>query len=712
MVYTSGLFSHEEQREIWEQFFGRYGYKPRISQAAHAYPMERSLEVEYHKLDYFNRDFASFLLDRPEECLKNGEEAIQSILAEDERVPLHIRIKDLPHDITRIEIRDLRSEHLGKFISVEGLSRKSTEVRPRMVRAVFQCGRCGFINMVEQEEELLREPAECSKQAGGCGKTKNDTWFRILIEDSRFKDTQKLEIQESPEGLRGGDQPQRLVAYVEEDLTGHVSPGDRVNLNGVLKAKFRRLGGNRSTILDIFLEVNSVEWADEDYEEIDITPEEQEEIQQLAENPEIDKKIISSIAPSIYGMVTEKEVIALQLFGGVSKRMSDGTRIRGDIHVLLVGDPGTAKSQLLRYVSEIAPRAVFASGQSATKAGLTATAVRDEFGEGRWTLEAGALVLADRGMACIDELDKMNSEDRSAMHEAMEQQRISVAKAGITATLQSRCSLLAAANPKVGKFEEYTPIPKQINMPASLLSRFDVIFPIMDKPEEKLDSALAEHILLVHRTGERSSSREMSGEGTWESRFKEEDPLKPPIDPKFMRKYISYAKTNCSPVLTDEAISQIRNTYVEMRSQSAGENVVPITARQLEAFIRLSEASARMRLSNIVELSDAERACRIINDYLGKVARDEKGFIDYNRIASGTTMSQLEKRKAVLVTIRELEGEIEDRMAGVPEKRIYARLKEEKKMTSGDIKYYLDMLTRGGDIIQPQAGENPTYKIT
>jgi len=321
-------------------------------------------------------------------------------------------------------------------------------------------------------------------------------------------------------------------------------------LNGILKAGMKRSGGGKSTLFDIFLNVNSIEIADKDYDEIDITLEEEEEIKQLARDPEIYTKIIASIAPSIYGMKTEKEVVALQLFGGVSKKMSDGTCIRGDIHVLLVGDPGTAKSQILRYVSEIAPRAVYASGQSATKAGLTATAVKDEFGEGRWTLEAGALVLADKGIACIDEMDKMNKEDRSAMHEAMEQQRVSVAKAGIMATLHCRCSLLAAANPKIGKFEDYTPIPKQIDMPASLLSRFDVIFPVHDTPGDTEDKERTDSILNLHRVGGLRRNGERSNPP--------ESPFNPPIEPKLMRKFIRYTKTNCHPVLTEAAaISRI-----------------------------------------------------------------------------------------------------------------------------------------------------------
>ncbi len=219
-------------------------------------------------------------------------------------------------------------------------------------------------------------------------------------------------------------------------------------------------------------------------------------------DPQLQRKIVRSIAPTIYGNEDVKEAVALQLFGGIPKEMPDGTHLRGDIHMLLVGDPGIAKSQILRYVVTLSPRGIYTSGKSSTAAGLTATAVKDEFGDGRWTLEAGALVLADMGIAAVDEMDKMRTEDRSALHEAMEQQSISVAKAGITATLRCRCALLGAANPKLGRFDAYTPISEQINMPAALLSRFDLIFVMQDMPDPKLDEAIAEHILKTHRVGE------------------------------------------------------------------------------------------------------------------------------------------------------------------------------------------------------------------
>ncbi|MBA3043946.1 minichromosome maintenance protein MCM, partial [archaeon] len=463
---------------IWERILGHY--KGNIADVERDYPEKKSVLVDYNVISSEDSDFAESLLVQPNNAIYAGEKALKEITGFD----INVRIMNLPKGVSRIGIRELRSEHLGKFIAAEGLVRKATEVRPKLKEAAYQCVRCGAVIKLKQDEMTAKEPLECYKDQGGCGKSIASTRFKLLTtpseskECSVFTDTQKLEIQESPEGLRGGSQPQRLVAYAEDDITGSISPGDRVVLNGVLRSRQRKEKGVKSTVFDIFLDVNSIEIEEHEFEEISITPEEEEDIIKLSQDKGVYQKIVSSIAPTIHGMIVEKEALALQLFGGVQKTMPDSTKVRGDIHVLLVGDPGTAKSQLLRYITQISPRGIYASGKSASAAGLTAAAVRDEFGEGRWTLEAGALVLADKGIAAIDEMDKMSTQDRSAMHEAMEQQCISVAKAGITATLHSRCALLGAANPKFGRFDTYTPIPEQIDMPPALLSRFDLIFSI------------------------------------------------------------------------------------------------------------------------------------------------------------------------------------------------------------------------------------------
>jgi len=387
--------------------------------------------------------------------------------------------------------------------------------------------------------------------------------------------------------------------------------------------------------------------------------------------------------------------------------MPDGTYIRGDIHVLLVGDPGTAKSQILSYMSKLAPRSIYASGKASSAAGLTAAAVRDEFAEGQWTLEAGALVLADMGIACIDEIDKMDEADKSALHQAMEQQEISVAKAGINATLKSRCALLAAANPKLGRFDEFIPIHEQINMPPALLSRFDLIFSILDKPNRKIDTELATHILRTHKAGEvyENITKSRKSKHTKEEEEALMANIMPTFTPEFLRKYVAYAKRNVFPVMTDDAMELLKNYYVDFRGSS--EDSVPFTPRQLEAFVRLAEASARVRLSDEVTVDDAKRAISIIDQYLRRVGMDrETGRFDIDIIATGISHSQHERMRLIMDVIRRLSSQSKDGNADVGD---IIREAEMQGVESSKAEEALDRLKRNGQIYEPMHGK---YRVT
>lgn len=405
-------------------------------------------------------------------------------------------------------------------------------------------------------------------------------------------------------------------------------------MNGILRS-VEKSDRDKSTVFDMYLDVVSIEFEQHEYDEILITEEDERQILIMSRDPLLYDNIVRSISPSIYGLDEIKKAIALQLFGGCHKEMDDGTTIRGDMHILLVGDPGVAKSQILRYMSMLAPRGIYASGKSASAAGLTAAAVRDDFGDGRWTLEAGALVLADKGLACIDELDKMTDQDRSSLHEAMESQKISVAKAGITATLQCRCSMLAAANPKYGRFEEDTAISDQIDLPPALMSRFDMIFVITDKPNKKKDAEMTEHILKAHQRGQVRMAPSIKVKGIdIKNILKRTNDIKPVYNVDILRKYIAYSK-RITPIMTDEAANIIENSFLRIRKMGNGGNSVPITARQLEAFVRLSEASAKMRLSDKVTDVDANRAVDLVEFYLRKIAGNDDGGFDIDKIATG-----------------------------------------------------------------------------
>lgn len=715
-------FSIDQLTVLWDQFFETKNFNNRILNAVNNYPETKSLIVSFWDIDYFNSDLANYLLEKPVRAFSTAEKVIISHMPNDaiqRGVKLNFRVTELPRETSRIPIRDLRAEHLGKYVAIEGLVRKATEVRPKITDAFFECVRCQARLKIPQEEFNFKEPLECSREdpniyvdRPGCGRTAGSTAFKLLLEMSEFIDTQKLEIQESPEGLRGGDQPQRLTVYVDDDQTGMISPGDRVILNGILRSRQKFLRQqSKSTFFDIHMDGFSIELEQKEFEEVEILEEEEVKIKEFSKEPNIYTQMRNSIAPSIYGLSTEKEALLLQLFGGIEKKLPDETKIRGDIHILLVGDPGTAKSQLLEYISRLAPRGVYASGKSSTAAGLTAAAVRDEFGEGRWTLEAGALVLADKGIACVDEIDKMSPQDRSSMHEAMEQQVIHIAKAGITAALQSRCAVLAAANPKYGRFDESSPIAAQINMPTTLLSRFDVIFSITDKPDEGRDTDMAEHILYAHLGGEIRRYREINEDEIYseDQELSALESIHPPLERDFLTKYVAYAKRNIFPVMTEEAVESIKNYYIKLRGQDSGEDssAIAITPRQLEAFVRLSEASARVRLSDKVTLEDTDRAIRIVEYFLRKVAQDA-GVFDIDVIATGTGHSQRSRLMELMGIINELVGLNKNAMTNLDEVLGEAESHGiRRELAVSDI----DKLKRDGRIYYPKGDAKKGIKI-
>lgn len=628
--------TEEGLKNGFERFLSAY-YQDELERVLLLYPRRRSIEINYWDLDRFDPDLADNLLKEPDLIIPIAEEALSILSPQD--VKIDLRIANVPE---KIPVREIRSAHVGKLLSVEGLVKRCTEVRPKVSTALFRCDSCTELIHMNQDGFIFKEPVICPN----CNRKGT---FTFLPNGSTFSDFQKLEIQENPEELRGGEQPQTISIYVEGDLTGSIWPGDRVVAIGVLHTKQRIHGMTKTREFSIFMDCVNILPEEREYEELPITEEDLDKIEKLGKDRSIVEKVIASISPTIYGMREEKEGLAIQLFGGIPKKMPDGTRIRGDVHILIVGDPGTAKSQLLMYMGGLAPRGIYTSGKGSSSAGLTAAAVKDDFGEGRWSLEAGALVLGDKGLVCIDEIDKMKPEDRSAMHEAMEQQRVSIAKAGITATLPARCAVLGAANPKYGRFDPDVPIGEQINLPPTLLSRFDLIMLIRDQPKRETDNLMADHILKAHRLGgEIALGKEIEGTEAYT----------PQIDWDLFKRYVAYAKKNILPALSKEAEEKIKNYYLDLRGRASVDSPLPITARQLEAFVRITEASARMRLSDVALEEDADRAIRLVEHSLKQIAMDkESGMFDIDIIATGTPHSQKSRMLKIRKVLLEKEGE-------------------------------------------------------
>jgi replicative DNA helicase Mcm len=629
--------------------------------------------IDFEDIASFNHEFAELLISHPEEILQVLEVAL-----EDSGLVIKPRVRFLSLPGTYSEkIRNLRAKHLNKMIQVEGIVRQASEVRPQVVNAKFECPSCGTILSVLQIENKFREPSRCS-----CGRKGG---FRLVSKD--MIDAQRLVIEESPESLVGGEQPRRVSVFLKEDLVEprmeeRTTPGSKVRIIGILKEipKLSQTGGIL-TRYDIAVEASNIIPLEETFEELAIDEEDERQIKELAADPKVFEKFIDSIAPSIYGYEEIKKSLVLQLFGGIKKERSDGTQSRGDIHVLLVGDPGVAKSVMLKFIASIAPKGRYVAGRGATGAGITATVVRDEFLRG-WSLEAGALVLSNKGIVCIDEIEKMNPDDRSAMHEGMEQQTVTISKANVQATLRSETSVLAAANPKLGRFDPYQTVASQIDIPPTLINRFDVIFVLKDNPDRARDEAIATHVLLEHKRPE----------------------IKTPIERDSFRKYVAYAKQKVFPKLTDEAIDEIKKFYVELRNMPVAveqpTKPLPISARQLEGLIRLSEASARCRLGKKVKKQDARIAIELMKYYLMQVGYDyETKTFDIDRIATGVSTSQ----RGRIILVRETLSRLESRLGKlIPVEEIKKEL--EGKLDGKDIDDALDKLTISGDIFHPRKG--------
>jgi replicative DNA helicase Mcm len=487
-------------------------------------------------------------------------------------------------------------------------------------------------------------------------------------------------MQERPEDLPPGQLPRTLhVKLVGSEVVDVARPGDHISIVGIVRAVAPSLPGvGKLRTFMLHVDANSIEVLGKEPEIALPSPEEEEKILEIAKDPWIHRKIMNSIAPSIYGYDHIKEAIMYLLFGGVPKSLPDIT-IRGELNSLLIGDPGTAKSQLLQYVARVAPRGLYTSGRGTTAAGLTAAVIREK--GGGMSLEAGALVLADKGVACIDEMDKMRPEDRVAIHEAMEQHTVSVAKGGIVATLNARTAILAAANPALGRYEPHRTVAENISLPVTILSRFDLIFVLRDVPDKELDGKMSEHILEMHK--------------------KRQSPTESPIPLDLLRKYVSYAK-GIKPVLTQEALQRLKDFYLAMRAASESEgSPVAITARQLESLVRVAEARARAGLRKEVLAEDAEASIAIMKRSLEEVGIDLSSYkIDIDLIMTGKPKSVRDKLQTVLSELMKMEKE-----TGMVDKAsLLGELETKFSISKGESERLIAQLLREGTIYEPREG--------
>jgi len=682
----------DKVKEFLTQFkdtIGSFSYVEQIDQMMSKH--SKYIVVDYNDLVLFPIIESHFNED-PDQILDAFSRAIKEILKERfpdyaEKIKHDIRARIANFPVQR-SLRQINAEIITKMTSVSGMVVRSSEVKPLAKEVTYKCLDKHISKFTLLDGMSLNASVKC--QTPNC----KHTSLAIIPEASRFIDFQILRLQELPEDLPPGQLPHYVNVSIKQDLVDYARPGDRIVLTGIVRIEQERISGvskSESALYRLRMDGNNVEFiggkglkSSRRTEREEISPDEEKIVKSLAKNPDIYDRLIASFAPHIRGHALFKEAILLLIVGSTQRVLTDGTKIRGDINVFLVGDPGTAKSEMLKFCARIAPRGLYTSGRGSTAAGLTAAVVKDA--SGIFMLEAGAVVLGDQGLVCIDEFDKMRPEDRSALHEVMEQQSASIAKGGIVATLNARTSILAAANPMFGKYDIFKNIYENVNLPIPLLTRFDLVFIVRDIPSQEKDRNIAQHIISQHG---------FSGTDTTSL-----------IDIDILTKYLSYAKRG-EPVLTKEAENLIMEFYLKMRNISGDdkENMITITPRQLEGLIRLATARARLLLKNKVEGEDADRAIYLFNEMLKNSGTDvNTGKVDIG-VLQGRPKSEVSKLQMFMEILRTLEGEPK---SSVPEQDFVDELVKSDKFSEEEARNYIRRMIRDASIYESKPGHYNT----
>ncbi|OQV23933.1 DNA replication licensing factor mcm2 [Hypsibius exemplaris] len=609
-------------------------YQERIKKMCHA--NLNSFEVNYQDLAAHQEVLAFFLPECPVEILEIFNMAAAAVVSK--MFPHYgrinqeivIRIVDLP---IQEEIRALRQVHLNQLVRTGGVVSSTTGILPKLSTVSYECNACGATNgpfYVTANEEMT--PKNCI----GCQKRGP---FEINQQETVYENFQRIVIQESPGKVAAGRLPRSKECILQGDLVDSVAPGDEIEVTGIYSNNYDGSLNTRNgfPVFATVVVVNHIKRNDEKTLALSLTEKDVKDIQALAKEELIADMIFASIAPSIYGHDDIKKALALALFGGVPKNPGGKHKLRGDINVLLCGDPGTAKSQFLKYIEKIANRPVFTTGQGASAVGLTAYVNKNPQTR-EWTLEAGALVLADKGVCLIDEFDKMNDADRTSIHEAMEQQSISISKAGIVTSLQARCSVIAAANPIGGRYDSSMTFAENVNLSDPILSRFDAMCIVKDIVNEDIDRKLATFVVGSHC---RSHPHFQEGDDAGfldglhdDAHAGEEEPPVKQISQELLKKYITYARDKIHPKLHSVDQDKIANMYAELRRESMITGSVAITVRHIESIIRLSEAHAKMHLREYVNEDDVNSAIQVCL----------KSFVDAQKFSVKKNMERIFSR--------------------------------------------------------------------
>ncbi|MBA0829232.1 hypothetical protein Goarm_013850, partial [Gossypium armourianum] len=593
-----------------------------------------SLEIDYKQFISVHPNIAIWLADAPQSVLEVMEDVAQRVVFDlhpnykNIHQKIYVRITNLPiYD----QIRDIRQIHLNTMVRIGGVVTRRSGVFPQLQQVKYDCNKCGSIL------GPFFQNSYSEVKVGSCPECQSKGPFTVNVEQTVYRNYQKLTLQESPGTVPAGRLPRYKEVILLNDLIDCARPGEEIEVTGIYTNNFD-MSLNTKNGFPVFatvVEANYVTKKQDLFSAYKLTQEDKEEIEKLAKDTQIGERIIKSIAPSIYGHEDIKTAIALAMFGGQEKNVEGKHRLRGDINVLLLGDPGTAKSQFLKYVEKTGQRAVYTTGKGASAVGLTAAVHKDPVTR-EWTLEGGALVLADKGICLIDEFDKMNDQDRVSIHEAMEQQSISISKAGIVTSLQARCSVIAAANPIGGRYANRQFIHNQfiklicilacrydssktfsqnVELTDPIISRFDILCVVKDVVDPVTDEMLAKFVVDSHFRSQPKGAN-LDDKAFSESQEEAQASARPDdskiLSQELLRKYLTYAKLNIFPRFHEKDMAKLTKVYADLRKESSRGQGVPIAVRHIESMIRMSEAHARMHLRQHVTEEDVDMAIRVL----------------------------------------------------------------------------------------------------
>ncbi len=689
-------------KEFWEILFNRY-YKAGILKLASKFPEECALKVEFCDMEAVwghqgetTTSAIEYLVNNPDKVLDDGNDTLCNFdelpanLPDDWSKKAHVEISGVKPVMA---IRDIRHEHLEKFVSIKGTILRKTDVKFNITEAAFKCQRCDHVTRVIQTtDEIYVEPFECDNEV--CGRKGP---FKFIPGDSLWVDKRKIRMQETSDQIIGGEQSLSVLDAIIYNNVECPPLGSRVTVSGILRGIQTVTAGIKTSDFYPILMVNNIEA--QDYETtVEPTPEELKEMKEMAKDPKIIERLVASTVPSVRGHEKIKEAILCCQVSPENFLLPDGRKLRGPSHVMLCGDPGVAKSVLLQAMCANVPRAQYAAGRSASSKGLTVSVTKDKggWGEGAWVAEAGMLVLADRAFAVIDELDKFEKEEQRDLNTVLEHGIVPVRKAGINRDYFARVPIVASLNPKYGRFDQYEPIPKQVNVPPDTLSRFDLVFMMFDVPKKDDDDLTADHITNIWQKATEVYQKEFEGMKALTISWGR-DRYVPEISLDMMRKWIHEAKKK-KVRITPECRKSLNDYFMEIRLSQSGDAdaAIPIAWRTLDGMMRLLICQTRLRHGDVTEMRDADRVKALVQESFKIMIDPATGKMDSDIISTGVSKSQRDRIRV----LREVIGELQDEMkSAVPLNDIVERAVE-AGMKKDDVLDMIHKLKSAGELTE------------